>query len=124
MSITMYYNAWADLKFGNQDENTIRGGNGSDDVLGGFNRDFIFGGDGQDCIDGGSGNDVIVGGSHGDTLVGFEGSDLIFGSLENDTTADGYMDTIDCGPGEDEAWINVGGDADVVVNCEIVHQDR
>ena len=34
---------------------------------------------------------------------------------------DGSKDTIDCGSGNDEAWINVSQDGDTAVNCETVH---
>ena len=34
-----------------------------------------------------------------------------------------YRDTIDCGPGNDEVWINVSTDHDTATNCEIVHSD-
>lgn len=120
--ITMFSTALADVINGTQNENFTRGWGYSDKVFGGFNRDIILGGDGEDYIDGGSGNDKIVGGSYSDILFGFEGSDIIFSNGENETTADGHKDTIDCGPGEDEAWINVEFDEDVVTNCEVVNK--
>lgn len=113
--------AGADSLSGGQDENRIRGGEGSDHMLGGFNSDSISGENGEDYIDGGSGNDRIVGGAHDDILIGFEGNDLISSNAENHTKADGYRDSIDCGPGEDEAWINVSNDGDVATNCESLH---
>jgi Ca2+-binding RTX toxin-like protein len=111
----------ADSLSGGQDENKIRGGEGSDHMLGGFNSDFISGENGEDYIDGGSGNDRIVGGAYDDILIGFEGNDLISSNAENHTKADGHRDSIDCGPGEDEAWINVSNDGDVAINCESLH---
>jgi hypothetical protein len=59
----------------------------------------------EDYIDGGSGNDEMVGRALGDVLVGFEGSELISSNDHKNTDPDGYKDKIDCGPGEDEAWI-------------------
>jgi len=110
-----------DLLSRGQDEFSIHGGGGSDHLLGGFNSDFISGGNGEDYIDGGSGNDRIVGGAYEDILIGFEGDDLISSNDEKHTKSDGYRDNIDCGPGDDEAWINVSNDGDVASNCESLH---
>ena len=106
---------------GGQDDNNISGGEGSDHLLGGFNSDFISGGNGEDYIDGGSGNDKIIGGAYNDILIGFEGDDLISSNDENHTKSDGYRDSVDCGPGDDEAWINVSNDGDLARNCESLH---
>jgi Ca2+-binding RTX toxin-like protein len=111
----------ADLLSGGQAENRINGGEGSDHLLGGFNSDFISGGNGEDYIDGGSGNDKIIGGAYEDILIGFEGDDLISSNDENRTKSDGYKDSVDCGPGDDEAWINVSNDGDLARNCESLH---
>ncbi len=112
---------WADLLSGGQDENNISGGEGSDHLLGGFNSDSISGGNGEDYIDGGFGNDKIIGGAYDDILIGFEGDDLISSNDENHTKSDGYRDIVDCGPGDDEAWINVSNDGDLASNCESLH---
>jgi Ca2+-binding RTX toxin-like protein len=111
----------ADLLSGRHAKNHINGGKGSDHLLGGFNSDFISGGNGEDYIDGGSGNDKIIGGAYDDILIGFEGDDLISSNDENRTKSDGYKDSIDCGPGDDEAWINVSNDGDLASNCESLH---
>jgi hypothetical protein len=58
---------------------------------------------GSDKISGGPGNDVM---GH---------SDLV-------TVFDGFRDYLDCGPGEDEVWINTSVDTDIAVNCEIIHE--
>ena len=42
-------------------------------------------------------------------------------SIRFPVDADGSKDTIDCGSGNDEAWINVSQDGDTAVNCETVH---
>jgi hypothetical protein len=80
-----------------------------------------MGGVNEDYTDGGSGNDEIVGRALGDVLVGFEGSYLISSDDHKNTDPDGYKDKIDCGPGEDEAWINRSTDGDVAINWEILH---
>lgn len=108
----------ADLLSGRHAENRINGGEDSDHLLGGFNSDFISGENGEDYIDGGSGNDKIIGGAYDDILIGFEGDDLISSNDENRTKSDGYKDSVDCGPGDDEAWINVSNDGDLASNCE------
>ena len=56
-----------------------------------------------------------------DILIGFEGDDLISSNDENRTKSDGYKDSVDCGPGDDEAWINVSNDGDLARNCESLH---
>ncbi len=114
----------ADLLSGGQDENSIRGGEGSDHLLGGFNSDFISGGNGEDYIDGGSGNDRIVGDAYEDILIGFEGDDFISSNDEKHTKSDGYRDNIDCGPGDDEAWINVSNDAMLQVTVNRCMRDK
>jgi len=96
-------------------------GMGRQMMRGSFNNDVLCGGVNDDYIDGGSGNDQIVGRALGDVLVGFEGSDLISSNADKNTDPDGYKDKIDCGPGEDEAWINTSTDGDMAVNCEILH---
>ena len=102
-------------------DNYLREVRGHHIILGDFNDDDICGGYDKDYIDSGSGNDLIVGSALGDVLVGFEGSDSISSNDNKNTGPDGYTDEIDCGPGEDEAWINVSVDGDLAVNCEILH---
>ena len=116
----------ADLLTGRHAENRINGGESSDHLLGSFNSDFISGGNGEDYIDGGSGNDKIIGGAYDVILIGFEGDgfegdELISSIDENRTKSDGYKDSVDCGPGDDEAWINISNDGDLASNCESLH---
>ena len=111
----------ADLLSGKHAENRINGSKGSDHLRNSFNSDFISGRNGEDYIDGGSGNDKIIGGAYDDILIGFEGDDLISSNDENRTKSDGYKDSVDCGPGDDEALINVSNDGDLASNCESLH---
>jgi hypothetical protein len=51
------------------------------------------------------------------------GSDVLYhGNLPtaagHEEDSDGHRDIIDCGPGSDEAWINISVDHDVATNCE------
>jgi Ca2+-binding RTX toxin-like protein len=97
----------------------------------------MSGGSGDDDMDGdisqvpGGGNDNINGDSGHDTIQEFLGADILKGSSGNDrifhstsdlpAIPDRSKDTIDCGSGIDEAWINVSVDGDTAVNCETVH---
>ena len=97
----------------------------------------MSGGSGDDNMDGdirqvpGGGNDNINGDSGDDTIQGFPGADILKGSSGNDkifhsvsdlaTFRDSSKDTIDCGSGNDEAWINTSQDGDTAINCETVH---
>ena len=77
------------------------------------------------------GDDNINGDSGDDTIQGFGGADILKGSSGNDrifhftsdlaTFRDSSKDTIDCGSGNDEAWINTSQDGDTAINCETVH---
>ena len=92
------------------------------------------GGEGNDHIDGFTGNDVINGGDGMDSITGDTGADKIFGGAGNDyiwhgqyyddplqeLRTDGKQDVIDCGPGFDEAVVNVDVDNDLTTNCEYV----
>jgi RTX calcium-binding nonapeptide repeat (4 copies) len=100
-------------------------GNGGDDELAG--QDF------NDTVDGGAGNDQVEGGLGNDTVVGGPGQDIIYGDATasrctwysckvpfgNDViqARDGEADSIDCGIGEDTAYVDA---IDTVANCEKV----
>ena len=85
------------LNAGNSGRNRLHGGPGDDTVNGGSGRDFLWGGRGVDHENGGDGNDVL-----------------------HALAADGQVDTLDCGAGnQDVAWLRTG-EPDVTMNCEIV----
>jgi hypothetical protein len=88
----------------------LAGGGGDDRIYGMGGADTILGGAGDDYLSGGDGNDVITGGPGSDTILGGAGSDTIY-------AADGERDYIDCGPGNDRAYVDA---LDVVKNCEVV----
>jgi Ca2+-binding RTX toxin-like protein len=82
---------------------TIEGRAGNDDCYGGSGTDEISCGNGNDRIDGGFGADVLFGGSGNDTIL----------------AADGRVDQIDCGLGDnDTAYVDELDDP--VNNCEHV----
>ena len=125
------------------DSMEARGGN---DIMSGFgSSDRMFGGDGDDTVSGGSANDLangnarsdnVNGDSGDDTVVGDFGPDTLKGNSGNDkiyqwvndgvnvpTSPDGSKDTVDCGSGNDEAFINTSVDHDTAAsNCETVHE--
>ena len=110
---------------------TITGTNGPDTLIGTTSADQISGLRGGDYIDGVQGDDTLYGGPGNDKVRGRDGKDRIAGGLHrdvllggaaNDTirAADGYQDTIDCGPGtSDTAYIDVT--LDTSKNCENVN---
>lgn len=89
---------------------TVYGGHGNDDLRGGRGADRISGGIGDDTIHGGAGDDRLTGGKGRDTILGGPGDDAIH-------ARDGERDVIDCGPGEDVAYVDR---KDVVQGCERV----
>lgn len=68
---------------------------------------MLYGEDGNDRMYAGPGTDVVSGGN---------GNDVIY-ALE----LDGNLDSIDCGPGFDNAWVRAN-EKDVTDNCEVVHK--
>lgn len=71
---------------------------------------------------GDSGDETIAGYSGVDRMSGGEGADKIYHNVINNLLdPDGSKDKIDCGTGNDEAWINVSVDHDIAANCETLH---
>jgi len=116
----------ADTMDGGRGSDDMRGGNGHNHMIGAAGNDRMSGGDDEDTIDGGDGNDMIQGLSGYDYLKGGKGNDLIYQFspfFRGGLNPDGSKDFIDCGPGQDEVWIQGQMDGDTAVNCEIVHSD-
>lgn len=119
---------------GDSQDNKINAKNGNDNVYGSNGNDEICGYGGKDQILGGEGNDILSGDrglSKFCDLAGtvINGADKILGGPGDDklyhgpvlTEPDGQRDFLDCGPGNDEAWINSSHDHDTAINCETVH---
>jgi len=107
---------------GNAGNDQIYGASGHDVINGGDGDDLVDGGDGYDALEGENGNDVIHGGGGLDSLRGGPDNDKIYhADLNALIKPDGSKDKIDCGPGQDEAWVNTMDDDDETSNCEIVH---
>ena len=93
----------------------IRGHGGNDRLIGGSGRDLITGGDGHDDIYGGDDADTLIGEAGNDRINGGSGDDLIIAD-------DGEADLIDCGPGYDTVFYDVG--LDRIVNCENLNPEE
>jgi Ca2+-binding RTX toxin-like protein len=131
---------------GTNDNDVMKGSNGNDQMIGNGGDDNMKGGAGNDYLearqnndhlDGGPGNDLLLGDDE-DGAAGVYGADVINGGAGDDklfqsqyieshggepVKSDGFKDTLDCGAGNDEAWINVNTDHDTVKNCETVHTE-
>jgi hypothetical protein len=84
-------------------------------------NDVLRGGGGNDTLHGRGGNDIVDGGIGNDRAWGEPGRDSIIGGAGNDRlhARDGQRDTLNGGPGFDEAWVDR---LDVVRNVERVHR--
>ena len=129
------WRAWAEQIFlsGQRGNDTLRGGQGDDEVDGYFGNDTLYGGpgddvmrgdddwdypkrtDGQDRLYGGEGNDTLYGYYGDDTLVGGDGDDQI--NAFDDERFAGGKDFVDCGKGHDEVIFDKG--VDKIRNCEV-----
>jgi RTX calcium-binding nonapeptide repeat (4 copies) len=69
-------------------------------VVGGSGDDTLVGDAAANTLDGGPGGDLVIGGAGGDTLAGGPGNDVI-------VSRDGVADTVTCGPGTDQAVIDL-----------------
>jgi Ca2+-binding RTX toxin-like protein len=110
---------------------------GNSTLLGNGGNDKLTAGDYQDNLDGGPGNDVLNAGFGNDTITGGPGQDTIFADATSASCGyfsytckipfgndivyaqDGEADTIDCGVGEDTAYVDA---IDTVANCETVNK--
>ena len=129
-----------DVMTGDSNDNFICGRSVYDKIILGGGSDTGVGNGGAlggDFIDGGYGKDTIIGdninapgapedcggqSSGADTLNGGPDDDKIFHSgIISPTASDGFRDIINCGPGKDEAFINIRVDSDITFNCETVH---
>ena len=111
-------NDWID---GGAGWDTITGGPGNDTISGDIGHDTITGGPGNDTISGGNGPDRIYGGPGNDHITGGLYPDRLNGGSGNDwiDAADGYVDTVDCGPGNDTI-VTAYYPRDNAKNCEHV----
>ena len=113
----------ADNMLGDDTANLMIGSGGNDLVNGKGGADRVIGSNDNDIVSGGAGPDTVLGGFAADKLIGGNDDDKVYQSVTGAEAnePDGGKDTLDCGPGNDEAWINFSVDHDVAVNCETVH---
>lgn len=112
-----------EIIIGSQDDQTLIGGDGNDQINGyegndtidgGAGRDDLYGGVGIDVIDGGEGMDTVHGQDGDDVLSGGEGNDKLYGHNDDDQlNGDDGDDTLHGGMGND---ILSGGDGDDAVH--------
>ena len=96
---------------GNELDNVITGGGGSDTLDGGAGADTLDGGAGADTLDGGAGADTLDGGAGADTLNGGAGADTLNGGAGADTLlGQGGNDTLNGGGGVDTLTGGAGND--------------
>ncbi len=96
---------------GGAGNDTLAGGNGADTISGGFGSDSLNGGNANDVLDGGTGDDTLLGGNGSDFLDSGAGDDILLGGNGNDTLAAGDgaddlkgnngSDVLDSGAGDD-----------------------
>jgi Ca2+-binding RTX toxin-like protein len=95
--------AYADLLWGDDNVNVLRGMNGADVLKGFGGNDHLFGGNGGDTLEGGDGGDFLYGDAGADTLRGQDGNDYLDGG--------GGVDQMSGGAGNDRYIIDQAGDA-------------
>ena len=98
------------------DEATETGDDNNNTLEGGDGIDYILAYDGDDVLTGLGGDDILVGGAGSDTMTGDEGSDTFVFSLAEDSTGDDDVIT-DFDPAEDalafEDVIDANGSNDI-----------
>ena len=99
------------ILLGNNRDNELSGGRGSDFIFGFGGNDRIFGNAGSDYLFGGWGNDRVSGGRGDDYVNGGWGNDHLFGGSGNDTIIAGHGDDkVSGGKGDDMLYGGAGAD--------------
>lgn len=103
----------------------MKGNMGSDTMSGGQKADRASGGYGMDKLSGGNASDELTGGTGFDTLNGGTGNDTVF-------AADGQLDHINCGLGEEDVVFVDAADIDAegtnmqefidLTSCETINE--
>lgn len=76
---------FADIMWGDELGNNLKGLNGADEIHGYDGNDEVYGGDGNDWLYGDKGNDKVYGDGGADNLYGNEDYDELYGGVGNDT---------------------------------------
>ncbi|NEO59670.1 MAG: calcium-binding protein [Moorea sp. SIO4G2] len=94
------------------DDQTLIGGNGSDNLVGGTGDDLLKGANGRDTLSGFGGNDTLIGGNGQDGLIGGAGNDLLKGGNGRDSLIGGAGDdSLNGGNGQDSLIGGAGDDS-------------
>jgi Ca2+-binding RTX toxin-like protein len=97
--------------FGEAGNDTVTGGDGSDQLFGQAGNDVLDGGNDDDGLTGGDGNDQLLGQAGNDNLFGEAGNDQLFGGSDNDNLDGGDGDdSLDGGAGDDFLSGGAGSD--------------
>ncbi len=100
-----------DRLFGGNGSDRIQGGSGHDIIYGNVGNDELFGGSGHDCVFGGAGNDILVGADGVDVLYGEAGDDRVLGGAGSDRLNGGSgQDRVVGGDGNDNLVGGIGND--------------
>jgi len=95
----------------------------ADDLNGTDGYDEIRGKEGPDNVNGYGSGDDLFGGAGADVIVGGGGDDAMHGKAGDDemraASDDSGGDFVDCGDGNDQAWVDPGDAVDP--DCETVH---
>lgn len=83
-----------DLIIGNNELNTLSGGDGDDEIRGGVGKDTILGDGGNDYLKGENGNDLMWGGEGDDELLGGNKHDQLWGDAGEDILKGGEGDDV------------------------------
>jgi Ca2+-binding RTX toxin-like protein len=113
-----------DTIYGTSGSDAIYGKAGDDSLHGRAGNDVVYGGRGDDVIKGGEDNDVEYGGAGNDSMWVGRGADAEYGGPGEDVlhalADDNRMDIVDCGAGQDVAWLNVAEKGKYVIRgCEV-----
>jgi Ca2+-binding RTX toxin-like protein len=115
---TIVARAGNDTAFARAGNDTVRMNDGDDRAFGGLGNDYLRGGRGNDVLQGNDGNDLIRGRTGNDEVRGHAGEDNLYGGWGTDTlyggessdvlhamAFDGQLDVLDCGAGNDTAFV-------------------
>ena len=102
----------SDMLFGHGGDDTIEGAAGNDVIDAGDGADRVDGGEGHDWLMGGAGNDTLRGGEGHDAIAGHAGDDRLSGGAGDDALDGGAgNDTLEGGGGDDTLWGGEGSDS-------------
>jgi Ca2+-binding RTX toxin-like protein len=109
---TLTGNALSNHIVSHNNDETIFGLDGNDDISAKGGNDYVDGGNGNDYLDGGTGNDTLIGGSGNDTLEGRTGDDTMVGGPGDDTYyVDSLSDVVTESSGEGTDLVRVSVDS-------------